>query len=64
MTDLILIILFVLYFVPSIIAINSQHPQVGPIVIINLFFGWSLIGWVIALAWAFSAQKAVDTKQS
>lgn len=64
MADLILLVLFFLYFVPSVIAINRQHPQVGPIVIINLFFGWSLIGWVIALAWAVSAQKAVDTKQS
>ena len=63
MADLILLVLFFLYFVPSVIAINRQHPQTAPIVIINLFFGWSLIGWVIALAWAFSAQKAVDTKQ-
>jgi RsiW-degrading membrane proteinase PrsW (M82 family) len=48
---------FVVYFLPSIIAELRKHPQGMPILVVNLFFGWTLIGWVVALAWSFSAQK-------
>ena len=43
---------FVLHFLPSFIA-GSRHVQnFWWIVLINFFFGWTLIGWVIALLWA------------
>lgn len=50
-----LIVLFVIYFVPTIVAIRRGHPQEGAITIINLFLGWTFIGWVVALAWACTA---------
>jgi hypothetical protein len=34
-----------------------------PIFILNLFFGWSLLGWVICLAWSFSSDVR-ETRQS
>ena len=37
--------LAVLYFLPSIIA--RHKPNSGPVFIINLFLGWTLIGWVV-----------------
>lgn len=43
-----------LYWVPSMVASNRHHRDVGAISIINLFLGWTFIGWVIALAWACS----------
>jgi hypothetical protein len=46
-----------MYFLPSIIAELWKHPQGMPILVVNLFFGRTLIGWVVALAWSFSAQK-------
>lgn len=51
---------FVAYFLPAFIARFRGHPSINSITIVNLFLGWSLIGWVIALAWSFSAfpQKA------
>ena len=48
-----------LYFAPAIVAANRNHAQIVPIVIITLFLGWTLVGWVGALAWAcsFSVEK-------
>jgi Superinfection immunity protein len=47
-------IAFALYFLPFIIAASRRHPQSAPIFIINFFFGWTFIGWVVALAWSVS----------
>jgi hypothetical protein len=47
-----LIVLIVLYFVPTILAMLRRVPNVGSVMVINLFLGWSLIGWVVALAMA------------
>lgn len=46
---LILIALVGLYFLPSIIAF-SRHQQEGMVFVINFFLGWTLVGWVVALA--------------
>jgi len=48
-------ILCILYFVPAVIAAHRHHPQQGPIIIVDIFLGWTLIGWVVALAWACSS---------
>ncbi len=41
------------YFLPTLIAHSKRSEQVGVVLIINLFFGWTLIGWVVALCFAF-----------
>ena len=43
---------FVLYFLPSIIAIARSKRDTTSIVLLNLLLGWTAIGWVIALVWA------------
>lgn len=48
----------VVYFVPTAVALMRGHPNAAPIVVVNLFLGWSLVGWVVALAWAFTAKPA------
>lgn len=40
------------YFLPSIVGQARHVPNVGSIVVINLFLGWTVLGWVIALAMA------------
>lgn len=47
-----------LYFLPAMIASNRRHKNASPIFILNLFFGWTLIGWVGCLAWGCSHQEA------
>jgi hypothetical protein len=44
-----------LYFLPIITAVLRSHPDSGAIFVVNLFLGWTIIGWVIALAWAFTS---------
>jgi hypothetical protein len=39
-------------FIPYRVARDRGHPNTTPIFIICLFFGWTLVGWVIALVWA------------
>ncbi|HEU5366662.1 MAG TPA: superinfection immunity protein [Hanamia sp.] len=51
---LLAIFLLVIYFLPTIVASNRYHPNKLPIFIINLFLGFTLLGWVISLAWACS----------
>ncbi|MFE2329272.1 superinfection immunity protein [Streptomyces sp. NPDC059385] len=46
------LIVLALYFVPTIIAIPRNIPNRGSVVVINIFLGWTVIGWVIALAMA------------
>lgn len=53
-----MIIWLVLYFVPTIIAANSKRPNTGAIFALNLFLGWTFLGWVIALVWALKSPSA------
>lgn len=48
---------FFFYFLPTVIALSRKHQQAAPIVIVNTFLGWTLIGWVVALAWSASEPK-------
>jgi uncharacterized membrane protein len=50
-----------LYFVPSVIAFKRKHKNFIPILLVNIFFGWTFIGWVIALVWSFSHQNKKET---
>jgi hypothetical protein len=43
---------FVMYFLPSIIALIRSKRDVTAILLLNLFLGWTMIGWVVALVWA------------
>lgn len=56
------VILFIgavlLYFLPSMVGYNKKNA--GSIIILNIFLGWTLIGWVVALVWAAS----VDSDQA
>lgn len=44
--------LIALYFLPSIVASRRHNPKYERILIFNFLLGWTLIGWVLALAWA------------
>jgi hypothetical protein len=47
-----LLILAALYFLPLIVAIARHVPNVGSVAVIDIFLGWTVIGWVVALAMA------------
>ena len=43
------------YFLPTIVAWNRGHHQKPAIIVLNLAFGWTVIGWFAALIWANTA---------
>jgi len=43
---------FVIYFLPTIVALVRHKRNVVSILLLNLFLGWTLIGWIVALGWA------------
>ena len=52
---LIIIIGLVIYFIPCIVGRNNRNAST--VFLVNLFFGWTLLGWVIALILAISDSK-------
>ena len=52
-----LLILAALYFLPSILG-RDKRDAMG-IFLVNLFLGWTLIGWVVAFLWAIAADRPV-----
>jgi hypothetical protein len=53
-----LIVMIGLYFLPTILVIQkTRHTNKGGVFVTNLFFGWTLIGWVFALAWSLSNKR-------
>ena len=46
------------YFIPGIIAVTRRHRKATSILLVNLFFGWSVLGWIFALVWAVRANGA------
>lgn len=50
---------FVMYFLPSIIALARSKRDIFAIFLLNLFLGWSVIGWFVALIWAVKTDVIV-----
>jgi hypothetical protein len=48
-------VVFLIYAIPSIIAFRRRHPNRFAILVINIAFGGTGIGWLGALVWALSA---------
>ena len=46
------IILLGLYFLPTIVARVRGVPNLGSVAVINTLLGFTLVGWVVALAMA------------
>lgn len=55
--DLGFVIAVALYFLPTIIGMHKRNT--GAIFVLNLFLGWTLVGWVVALVWALTAEPAM-----
>jgi hypothetical protein len=51
---LILIFSVLFYFLPFLIVLcNKRHGNKIGLFLVNLVFGWSFIGWILCLVWAF-----------
>ncbi len=50
----ILIIGALVYFLPSIL--GHEKRNAAAILALNIFLGWTVVGWVVALVWAVSVE--------
>ena len=50
---------FVMYFLPCIVAFVRSKRDTASIVLLNFFLGWTMVGWIVALVWAFKTDVPV-----
>lgn len=48
-----------LYLLPTYEAWKNGHPNLTAIALVNIFLGWSLLGWVVAVVWAYKKPEPV-----
>lgn len=48
----VLALLFISYFLPTVVAKRREHPQQDAILLLNLLLGWTILGWIAALIWS------------
>jgi hypothetical protein len=46
-----------IYFLPTIIAIVRHARDLVGIILINIFLGWTFVGWIAALIWSLVGAK-------
>ncbi len=49
---LLIVLIFALYFLPTLIAFLRQHKNKLAIFLLNLLLGWTVLGWVVSLVWS------------
>jgi uncharacterized membrane protein YqaE (UPF0057 family) len=52
-----LVLAVVVYFLPTMVAVRFEHPYWGAIALLNLLLGWTILGWIAALVWAFVQER-------
>lgn len=43
-----------LYLLPTIVAVIRHKPSAPLTVVMNVLFGWTIIGWMLSLLWALT----------
>jgi hypothetical protein len=57
-----LVALLMLYFAPWLVAWSRGARSVNGVAVLNLFLGWTLLGWVAALVWAVSDRRTSEAE--
>jgi hypothetical protein len=48
-----------LYMQPTFEAWINKHPNLYSVALLNIFLGWTIVGWVGAIVWAFNKPSTV-----
>jgi len=51
-TILMLMAIALIYMLPTIVAYGREHPRRQDVAVVNILFGWTLIGWILVFLWA------------
>jgi hypothetical protein len=57
---ILLLLCVIIYMLPTLIAYARDVPSRHTITVINIVFGWTLVGWLIAFLWAMLAETGID----
>lgn len=52
----VLLVMGAIYFIPGIVAITRGRDGASGIFLLNIFIGWTVIGWVVLLIIAFTGE--------
>jgi hypothetical protein len=55
---LVIILCFVVYFIPTVVSALRHKRNTVPLFLVNLFLGWSGIGWLVVLVWSLMHESA------
>lgn len=50
-------VILTLYFIPTLVAMARNIKRLGGVIVVNIFLGWTLLGWVGAFVWAVIEKK-------
>lgn len=50
-------VIFIMYWLPTIVAIMRQAHSALGVFLLNFFLGWTGLGWVLALIWSLAADN-------
>jgi len=50
-------IIAAIYGLPTIVAYRRQHREKAAIMLANILFGWTFVGWGLTLVWACTASE-------
>ncbi len=48
------------YLLPTLVATSRGTKSFWGVLILNIFLGWTLLGWLIAFVWAFGRTQRDD----
>ena len=54
---------FAIYFLPTFVALGRGHRSWFFVLLIDLFFAWTFIGWLVALLWSFSQDTRANYRR-
>jgi uncharacterized OB-fold protein len=49
--------LVIAYLLPTANAYSKRHRNRALIAVVNLFFGWTILGWLVCLAWSAGSAR-------
>lgn len=60
MSNLLVLIVGVIYFTPTIVALIKNKNKKLTIIITNIVLGWTLIFWIVALTMCFDSDNSIE----
>ena|SRR5215469_12062895 len=52
------------YMLPTVVAVADRHPHPGYVFILNIWSGWTGIGWLLLLVWAMWEARPVVVERT